>query len=168
MGERVLVLVRHAKSEQDAATDIERRLTERGHRDAATAGKWLAEQAVVPDLVVVSPAMRARQTWDEIAKTVRAREQVIDERLYDNTAADLLDILRAVADEVTTVMLVGHNPSMHAVAAALDDGAGDQAARRALHDGYPTCGVAVFDHTGGWTEVGPGTGTVRAFAAPRG
>src|SRR4051812_50149249 len=63
MTQRRLVLVRHAKTEQ-GEPDPSRRLTNRGRRDARAIGQWLAKNGVVPDLVVVSPAARARQTWE--------------------------------------------------------------------------------------------------------
>lgn len=168
MSERVVVLVRHAKSEQDAPSDVERELAPRGRRDAAAGGRWLAGLGVVPDLVVVSPAVRARQTWDELAPSLPVGDHRTDGRIYDNTAEDLLEVLSDVADDVMTVMLVGHSPSMHALAAALDDGTGDGQAREALREGYPTCGIAVFDLCVAWSQIGPGDGRLRAFDAPRG
>jgi phosphohistidine phosphatase len=168
MSQRVLVLIRHAKAVADAPTDAERPLAGRGHRDAEAAGHWLAEREIAPDLAVVSPAVRAQETWDEIATTVAARDRWTDKRIYDNSVDDLLAVVADVPDDMATLVLVGHNPSMHALAVTLDDGAGDPDGQAAIRDGYPTCGIAVFDVAVGWPDLASGDATLRAFAAPRG
>jgi len=63
---RRLMLLRHAKTETDAPSgrDQDRRLDERGRRDAAEIGSWIARHPPFPDLVQVSPAVRAKQTWE--------------------------------------------------------------------------------------------------------
>ncbi|MGI8681523.1 MAG: SixA phosphatase family protein [Mycobacteriales bacterium] len=169
MTTRRLVLVRHAKSETDGTADSERPLAQRGVADAPAIGRWLAEHAVVPDRVVVSPARRARQTWELAASEVGAApEPVLDERVYDNTVEDLLAVIRETPAGVEILVLVGHNPSMEQLAAALDDGRGHAAGRHELARKYPTSGVAVFAVNGDWAAVGPGGGTLVSFTAPRG
>jgi phosphohistidine phosphatase len=168
MAERVLVLIRHAKAVAEAATDAQRRLEDRGRRDAEAAGRWLESLGVVPDLVVVSPAVRARETWDGIATSLAAGEVRVDERVYHNTIEALLSIIEDIPEEATTLVLVGHNPSMHGLALTLDDGDGDEESRIAINDGYPTCGITVLDVTGDWAGLVHGTATIRAYAAPRG
>ena len=63
---RRLMLLRHAKTETDAPSgqDQDRRLDNRGRSDAAEIGGWIAAHPPVPDLVLVSPAVRAHQTWE--------------------------------------------------------------------------------------------------------
>lgn len=167
---RVLLLVRHAKAVAHTPTDVERTLSGRGRRDAAAAGIWLAEQRLLPDRVIVSPAVRARETWAGIAAaiSVRVAEPRIDSRVYDNTVDDLLAVLRELTGDDRTVAVVGHNPSMHGLAVALDDGGGAREFSEALAGGYPTCGIAVFDVAGPWSEVAPGAGRLRTFTVPRG
>ena len=60
-----LVLVRHAKASSDdpRLADAERPLTDRGRRDAAAVGRWLAARDLRPDLVLCSTSLRTRQTW---------------------------------------------------------------------------------------------------------
>ena len=165
---RALLLIRHAKAVADALTDVHRPLTERGHRDAQAAGRWLAELGIAVDLVVVSPATRARETWAAIATTAPARDERIDERVYINTVEALLSAIVEIPDDVATLALVGHNPSMQGLAITLDDGDGDDEARAAIHDGYPTCGITVFDIDQPWAELAHGAATLRVFNAPRG
>ena len=138
MSGRVLVLIRHAKAVADAPSDVQRPLAGRGHRDAAAAGKWLAELGITPDLVVTSQAVRARETWEEIGLASAVQDVQIDERIYENTVADLLAVITDVTDDVQTLALVGHNPSMHGLAITLADGNGDQEAESAIRSDYPT------------------------------
>lgn len=162
------MLVRHAKAEAHTATDVERPLADRGRRDATAAGRWLADSGFAPELAVVSPAVRARQTWEQIARAVPDTAVEFDGRIYANTVDDLLAVITELPDDTATVALVGHNPSMHALAAALDDGAGDAAARDALSDDFPTCAIAIFDVATAWPDATTGTGTLRALVVPRG
>jgi phosphohistidine phosphatase len=164
----LLVVIRHAKA-GEAPFDIHRPLTERGLRDATAIGDWLRARAVRPDRAVVSPARRARETWQQAAGQLDAApEPIIDDRVYDNTVDLLLDIVRETPDDVGTLVLVGHNPSFGALASELDDGQGDRSARHELRTGFPTSAVAVFRIDGSWSAVDLGAGTLTGFAAPRG
>jgi phosphohistidine phosphatase len=163
-----LVVIRHAKA-GEAPLDIERPLTDRGQRDAAAIGDWLHAQGVVPDRVVVSPARRATQTWFGVAAHLeQTPEPMLDERIYENTLDLLLDIVTETPAGIGTLALVGHNPAFAALAYELDDGSGDAEARRELRSVFPTSAVAVFDLTCAWSAVETGSGTLTAFAAPRG
>lgn len=163
-----LVVIRHAKA-GEAPSDIERPLTGRGRRDAAAIGKWLRAVDIAPDRVVVSPAVRAQQTWQHAAGPLaKTPEPVIDDRIYANEVELLRDVVRETAADVGTLVLVGHNPSFGAFALDLDDGEGDSQARRDLLAGFPTSAVAVFDLAGPWTDARPRAGRLTAFAAPRG
>src|SRR5215204_6056952 len=117
---RQLVLVRHAKS-GEGAVDRDRPLADRGVAEAPAVGRWLAGHRIAPDRVVVSPARRARQTWElaaaELGPAVRP---VIDDRVYRNTVEDLLEVVRDTPAEVTTLAIVGHNPGLQDFAIALD------------------------------------------------
>ena len=109
---RRLLLVRHAKAD-DGQVDAERPLTERGTRQATAVGAWLGQAGLVPDQVVVSPARRAAQTWElASAQLAPAPQPVVDARIYDNTVEALLAVVRATPEDVRTVAVVGHNPSM--------------------------------------------------------
>ena len=162
---RRLVLIRHAKAGL-GEIDRERPLAHRGIREAPEIGRWLADQELVPDLVVVSPARRARQTWERAAtRLTGAPEPVLDERVYDNSREDLLAVVRDTPDSVRTLAIVGHNPGMQDFAISFDDGTGDEAARRDITGKYPTGGLAVFTVEDPWSRAE--TGTLTAFAAPR-
>ena len=170
------MLIRHAKATQ-GGIDADRPLAERGVADAVAIGRWLAEQSLLPDRVVVSPARRASLTWQLAGAELRAElgaelgaaaEPVVDERVYDNTLGDLLRIVRESPRGVRTLALIGHNPSIAELASVLDDRHGESAARQEFAQKYPTSGIAVFELGIEWELVDFGTGTLRQFAAPRG
>lgn len=166
---RTLAVVRHTKAEQHGATDFERELAERGRRDAAAIGTWLAEQGVSPDRALVSAAVRTRQTWAEIAGAAGwAVEPELDRGLYAAGPDTALDLLRATPDDARTLLVVGHNPTVGHLAQLLDDGHGDPQASQAMASGYPTGAVTVLAYDGPWAELGVGSASVRGFFVGRG
>ncbi len=167
MTQRRLVLVRHAKS-ADGPVEIERPLTARGLRDATAVGRSLAQAGIVPDRIIVSPALRARQTWQRAQPELTATtEVVVDARIYDNDVALLFEVIRDTPADVHTLALIGHNPSFAELALVLDPGTGDEDARRDVLAGYPTGGVAVFEISAPWDEMRPGSATLMSFTVPR-
>src|SRR6476620_10872466 len=114
---RRLMLRRHAKTETDAPSgkDQDRRLDKRGRNDAAEIGDWIGRHPPFPDLVLVSPAIRAHQTWEIAWEAMRdlAPEPQVEllAELYGADPAELLHIIRdASSANPQRLMLVGHNP----------------------------------------------------------
>ena len=171
---RRLMLLRHAKTENDAPSgrDQDRRLDNRGRTDAAEIGGWIGRHPPFPDSVLVSPAVRAYQTW-EIAweamkdKVPQPQVELLPE-LYGADPAQLLQIIRAAsATDSQRLMLVGHNPGMHELALALA-GSGDADGRKALADNLPTSGLAIFDFaTDDWTDLAFRHGRLVQFVSPK-
>src|SRR6202163_1639483 len=148
---RRLMLLRHAKTENDAPSgrDQDRRLDDRARIDAAEVGDWIGRHPPFPDSVLVSPAIRAHQTWEiawESMKGLMPQPQVeLLPELYGADPSQLLQIVRAASTiDPRRLMVVGHNPGMHELAVALA-GSGDAKGRKALADNLPTSGLAVFD-----------------------
>src|SRR3954452_7743528 len=165
MATRRLVLVRHAKTEQ-GPVDLSRALTERGRRDAAEIGRWLVSNGVAPDLAVVSPSVRTRQTWQIVTEQLPAvPPSVEDERIYLNEVADVLAVARDADRSVGTLVLVGHNPSMHACAVRLSQSSSD--AVQSLVD-FPTATVALLDVEGDWADMGRRSANLVAVTTCRG
>jgi phosphohistidine phosphatase len=161
-----LLLIRHAKAAH-AATDRERPLTASGARAAASIGAWLQTSGYVPDQVLVSTALRAQQTWAAVAESLGADpEPTLDERIYDNTVNTVLSAITEAPEEVSTLVVVGHNPSVGELAFALDDGDGDSAAREDLHEGFPAGAVAVFELDVSFAELAPGQARLTGFGVP--
>jgi phosphohistidine phosphatase len=171
---RRLMLLRHAKTENDAPSgrDQDRRLDQRGRADAAEIGGWIGRHPPFPDSVLVSPAIRAHQTWEivwEAMKNSAPQPQVeVLPELYGADPSQLLQTVRAAASaDPKVLMLVGHNPGMHELALALA-GSGDAAGRKALADNLPTSGVAVFDFAvDDWDGVAFRRGRLVLFVSPK-
>ena len=171
---RRLMLLRHAKTEHDAPSgrDQDRRLDKRGRADAAEIGVWIGQHPPFPDLVLVSPAVRAHQTWEiawEAVKDLAPEPQVeLLPELYGADPSQLLQTIReASATDPKRLMLVGHNPGMHELALALV-GSGDAAGRKALADNLPTSGLAVLDFAADdWSDVAFRRGRLALFVTPR-
>jgi phosphohistidine phosphatase len=151
----------------DGPVDADRPLTERGARHAAALGTWLEQAGLTPDGVLVSPARRAAETWQRAsAPLAPAVSPIVDPRIYDNTVEALLAAIRAMPDNVRTLAVVGHNPSIGMLATVLDDGEGSPAARRDADAGFPTGGIAVFTLATPFDEIAPGAATLSAFTVP--
>jgi phosphohistidine phosphatase len=171
---RRLMLLRHAKTETDAPSgrDHDRRLDARGHSDATEMGHWIARNPPFADLVLVSSAMRTRQTWDLAWKEMKDRVpppevEILDE-LYGAEPTQLLQIVRmASAGDPKRLMLIGHNPGMHEIAMMLA-GSGDKAGRKALEENLPTSGLAILDFDiDDWTDVAFRRGKLALFISPK-
>ncbi|WP_245700177.1 SixA phosphatase family protein [Geodermatophilus siccatus] len=163
---RRLLLIRHAKA-AGGPVDRERPLTADGVRQAAALGAWLEHAGLVPDRVLVSPARRAVQTWEQVGAALSTGVQPIgDARIHDNTVDALLAAIRETPEDALSVAVVGHNPSIGELAGVLDDGRGDPVARRGVESGVPAAGVAVFDLAVPFAAVAPGVATLRNFRVP--
>jgi phosphohistidine phosphatase len=161
-----LLLIRHARA-AGGPVDLERPLTAEGVQQAAALGAWLEQAGLVPDRVLVSPARRAVQTWEQAGAALSSGVPPIgDPRIGDNTVDALLAAIRETPEDVLSVAVVGHNPSIGALAGVLDDGRSDPVARRGLESGFPAGGVAMFDLAVPFTAVEPGAATLRDFRRP--
>ena len=112
---RELLLLRHGKSDWSVGVDdFYRPLKDRGKRAAQRIGVWLAQQKLVPDLIVSSPAERALVTAEKTCKAMGNGAQDIqqEERIYEAGLSDLLKVLADCPADAGRVMLVGHNPGL--------------------------------------------------------
>lgn len=164
-----MVVMRHAKAEQGAASDVDRELTPRGRADAGAAGAWLADRGPRPDLALVSAATRTRQTWAEVSSAAGwDLAATFDEGLYAAGPESALDLVRGVPADSRCVLVVGHNPTMGQLAQMLDDGEGDPEAGNEMALGFPTCAVAVFEYDGAWADLDVTAARLVAFHVARG
>jgi phosphohistidine phosphatase len=171
MTARTLVLLRHAKAETPGEKpDFERELTTVGGTDADAAGSWLADKGLRPGLVLCSPAARTRQTWLGAAVALAqadpdagSPEVHYEQGLYDGGRTEVVDLLRAVPDDIKVVLVVGHNPTMSDVSILLRpyDASGS-------FEGLKTAGMAVHKLEGSWSQVEPGALTLATLHTARG
>jgi phosphohistidine phosphatase len=165
---RTLYLLRHAKSSwsDPSLVDQERPLAPRGWRDARRLGRELARLEVMPELVLCSTARRARETLDLLrAETTIPAPALLEPGLYAASAAALLGRILRLPDEVSSVMLIAHNPGLEELALELAS-SGDELERLARK--YPTGALATLTaEVAGWGELAPAGATLTGFVVPK-
>jgi len=165
-----LILLRHAKSSwsNPALSDIDRPLATRGMNDAPLMGKAMAERGIDPELVLCSSARRARDTLDLVLPELRVEPKVVyEDALYHARPEIMLELLHGIQPGANRVMLVGHNPELHAFALDLV-GAGPKHFRDRLMTKFPTAALAVINFAAGlWKSVTVNSGTLNLFLAPK-
>jgi phosphohistidine phosphatase len=162
-----LYLLRHAKSSwgDPGLDDRDRPLTGRGRRAAKAIARYLREQDIAPELVLCSPARRARETLERLEPALEGRAVRVEPGLYGASSGELLEHLRGVGDAVGSVMLIGHNPGLQRLALEL---ARPAPALHELGAKYPTAGLATLVLQGPtWRDLDRGTAELAGFVRPR-
>ena len=166
---RRLMLLRHAKTEraEPGQRDRDRKLMKRGRADAPTLGAYMTHHDLIPDLVLVSPAARAQQTWDLVAEAfAKPPRQETDDRIYNASPHKLLYVV-AEPRKAKKLLIVGHNPSLHEFALQLI-ASGDVEVREQLREKLPTSGLVVMDlPIEDWAELRPHSARLERFVTPR-
>ena len=166
---RRLMLLRHAKTErpEPGERDRDRKLTKRGRNDAPAIGAYMARHGLIPDLVVVSPAERARETWALAAPAfAKAPRVTSDERIYNASPAELIEVITEVR-KAHLLLIVGHNPGLHDLTGQLI-ASGDVEARERLAENLPTSGLVVIDLPfDDWSHLHAQAGRLERFVSPR-
>ncbi len=164
-----LMLLRHAKSEkaEPGTSDRQRGLNPRGRKDAPKIGAYMAHHGLLPDLVLLSPARRTRETWEGVAKAFsRAPTVDHDDRIYESGADTILRVIKETDASVQTLLVVGHNPGLQDTAQLLI-AAGDVETRERLNEGLPTAGLAVIDFAvDDWRKLQSHAGRLERFVTP--
>jgi phosphohistidine phosphatase len=162
-----LYLLRHAKSswKDPAEADHHRPQSGRGRRAAADSARPLRAQGIEPELVLCSTARRARETLERIEPALATPAIRIEPELYGASAGALLERLRGVADDVDSVMVIGHNPGLQRLAL---DIARPAPAARELEAKYPTAALATLAFAGPtWQALDRGTAELADLVRPR-
>lgn len=161
---KTIILVRHAKSSWKdlSLDDFDRPLNKRGKRNAPFMGTKLKEKQIKPDLILSSPAKRARKTATAIAKAIGypKKKIIFDENMYHSSALYLYQMVRSLDDAHETIMLFGHNPDFNEFADML-------LKINPVHN-IPTTGVYCIRFKGnGWEKVLEGKGESVFFDYPK-
>lgn len=166
VSDRYLVLLRHGKSGYpDGVADHGRPLAPRGVREAGLAGDWLRANLPALDVVLCSSATRARQTLQRTGINAPVRYV---ERLYGASPGTMLDEINQVGDDIGALLVVGHEPTMSAVAVGLAGADGtDSVAVERISAKFPTSGIAVLRLAGRWVDLEPGGAALVEFHVPR-
>ncbi len=163
-----LFILRHAKSSWDnpGLEDHERPLAPRGQRACAVMAEHLRTNAIKPELVLCSSSRRTRETLAGVAPT---GEHVIDPQLYSASAEELLDRLRQLRDDLSSAMVIGHNPALQMLVLRLARRDGDDVAvRSAVERKFPTGALATLTFDCDWAELAAGRAHLAEFLTPKG
>lgn len=170
---RTLLLLRHAKSDYPpGVADHDRPLAPRGIREAALAGDWLRAHAPAVDAVLCSTATRTRETLERTR--IDAPAEFVD-RLYEATPGAVIDEINRVSSRfdgsainIATLLVIGHEPTMSALALGLatEDGSNGAAAERIVMK-FPTSAIAVLRTSQSWSQLTLNSAALVTFHVPR-
>jgi phosphohistidine phosphatase len=119
---KTLYLLRHAKSSWDDPDlkDFDRPLNKRGLKAAPRVGALLQKQKLQPDIVLSSPALRAKQTTHIVCEAAGLSSLInFDERIYEAGVQRLFEIVIGFSDTINVAVMVGHNPGFEELVSAL-------------------------------------------------
>jgi len=149
-----LYLMRHAKSDWHSAAqaDFDRPLNQRGAGDAVRMGQWLNDEGLKPELLLASPAQRARQTVLAVSDSMGRKESdvVFNKDLYLADRATLINILRSIPATTDSVLLVAHNPGLDDLVQWLASEPPPLSGSGKL---MTTAAIAMFDVPKGWARL---------------
>ncbi|CPR09859.1 phosphoglycerate mutase family protein [Mycobacterium bohemicum DSM 44277] len=163
---RTLLLMRHAKSDYpDGVVDHDRPLAPRGIREAGLAGDWLRANAPAIDAVLCSTATRTRET---LARTGIDAPVRYSDRLYEATPGTVIREINHTADDVGTLLVIGHEPTTSGLALTLaaDEGT-DLAVLERISMKFPTSAIAVLTAECAWNALEPRRAALVGFEIPR-
>ena len=160
---KTLFIIRHAKSSwaNIGARDFDRVLDLRGHNDGPRMAKMLKKEGIHPDLIVSSPAMRARTTAAYFSKEFGIDEQHVDyqQDIYEAMESDIFKIVRDLPNDAKVVLLFGHNPTLTYFTNRFNE-----------HpiDNLPTCGIIRIDvSVEDWSKFNEKTAKVTGMWYPK-
>lgn len=157
-----LTLIRHAKSDWNdpTATDFQRTLNARGRKAAPLMGQRMHQRGIRPELLISSPAQRARQTAELLAAQLALPAAGIryDEALYGASLHQLIEVIDGLP-ELHHIAVVGHNPGLTDLGLWLC---------AAAPNWLPTCAVLELElMIGDWPEIMANCGRARYYDYPK-
>ena len=162
-----LILLRHAKSDWEAPYkgDFDRPLNERGRKAALKMGAYAREQGLMADLILCSSALRTRQTCGLFMEGAGMSEHHIslayEDLIYGADMPDIISLIQKYGADHTTVMIIGHNPTVGALTYTLSPSHSHDYGK------FPTASFASFTFEGtSWAEFGTTDCTFFGFVKP--
>lgn len=157
-----LYLIRHAKSSWAdlMLDDFNRPLNKRGKESAKVMGSLFKNKSIKPDLIISSPAYRAKKTAIILAKKIGydPKDIKFDENIYDAFGDTLKDIVRNIKDKNDSVFLLGHNPGFNFLALDLVD----------FNENIVTCGIVEIDFdVNSWKDISSENASLVSYEYPK-
>jgi len=164
---KTILLMRHGKSDwEEDVSDFERTLTARGKNDSPLMGKFLLKSGKIPLLIISSPAKRAKETSELLAKPANSKKKIeFNDSLYENSSGEIIRILQKIDDKIDTVMVIGHNPSIEEATKKLCF-----REMKSIESGikFPTSAIICLEaEIESWSELYPGNCTIAWFVTPK-
>jgi len=163
-----LFILRHAKSSWDdpGLADHERPLAPRGRRAVEAIAAHVHSAGITPELVLCSSARRTRETLEGVAV---GGEHLIEPDLYGANCEDVLERLHRVPEDIGSVMLVGHNPTLQRLVLHLadDDVAASGSQLAEVRRKFPTGALATLTFDCAWMELSPRSARLASYVRPR-
>ncbi len=158
-----LFIIRHAKSswKDTSLDDFDRGLNKRGKKDIKFIANWLRANRFYPDLILSSPARRAKDTLEQIVKTLKLNDEIIrfDKSIYEATCDTLIDLLEQVDKRYDNLFLIGHNPALNELAEFLTN---------SVIFNIPTSGIFCVEfNISKWSEIKNVKGIISFFEFPK-
>ncbi len=158
---KTLYLIRHAKSSWKDLTldDFDRPLNKRGKRDAPFMGEMLKDNEIMPDIIISSPAKRAKETATIIAQKLGFEKEIIfDERIYEFNFVILLRLIKEIDNANESAFIFGHNPILNIFMEEFCD----------FDENIPTCGIVKFSfECDEWEKITPQNCEMLEFEYPK-
>ena len=158
---KTLYVLRHAKSswENNDLADFDRPLNQRGEAAAPFIGEVMKENGFAPEIIVSSPAARARETARLVKESAGLNADIKhNERVYEASPQTLRNIAASLDDRFNSAMMVGHNPGMEGFVRLLTG----------KSEPMPTASLAVIDlDILGWEQLTDGSGRLRKIIRPK-
>lgn len=167
MGQRKLIIMRHATANSDAGRDHARTLTAHGQDQARRIGLSLRSQSSVPERILCSTAIRCRETCQAVSAALGTNPVVdFEDVLYNASPASLLQCLAGLSNE-RNVLILAHNPGVSVL--ALELAGGDDQSVAQLRSGFAPADIACFETEGPWSLLSPDSARLTFFeSAPKG
>ena len=158
---KTLYILRHAKSSWDdhSLSDFERPLNSRGLKAALFMGSLMKERGFIPDVIVASPAMRAKQTAELVRDAAQFQPTIqFDSRIYEASVGTLVSVLSEIDNSLNSALIVGHNPGAEGLVYYLTSEITPM----------PTAALAAIElNIRTWNEIDGGCGTLKQVIRPK-
>jgi len=151
-----LYLLRHAQSQPSFdIADKDRTLTDHGKKEATSLGTYMSKNNIIPDQIICSTAIRTRKTLDSLKQSIKTDNINFSDSIYNASTGDILKEIQNTADDIKSLLIIGHNPAIHATGQLIAPN-GDKEAIHKHTIAYPPNTLTIIDcPTDKWSDIQP-------------